>query len=90
LSHIAPPPLCHEVGSSSHHRTATPPSRMQEVGSSSRRRTAPPHSSDLDDSVEMSVLAPPPPLRLQVAPLTPTRIWECPHIKEVSSYEHCF
>jgi hypothetical protein len=63
------------------------------------------------------VVAPPPPLRLQVAPIPPlthlaahpppplTRVEEssddspsdssgyndeCPHIKEVRSYEHCF
>jgi hypothetical protein len=65
-------PSHHEVESSSHRRTAPPPSRMQEVGSSSRCRTTPPPSCQeealSDDSVEMWVVAPPPPLRLQVAP----------------------
>jgi hypothetical protein len=111
-SHTAPPPLRHEVGSSSHHRTAPPPSRMQEVGRSSRRRIAPRPScqeeASSDDSVEMWVLTPPP-LRLQVAPPPPTRLVappptrlgdssltysgyndERPHVREVSSYEHCF
>jgi hypothetical protein len=106
-SHTAPPISHHEVGSSSCHRTAPPPLRMQEVGSSSRRRTAPPPSrqeeTSSDDSVEMWVVAPPPPLRLQVAPPPPpTRVEElsddspsdslgyndkCPYVKEVSSYE---
>jgi hypothetical protein len=97
-SRTAPPPSRHEVGSSSCHRT-TPPSRMQEVGSSSHCRTAPPPSSNSDDLVKMWVVAPPP-LCLQVAPPPPlthlvppppsTCVWECPHVKEVSSYEHCF
>jgi hypothetical protein len=89
LSCTAPPPSCHEVGSSSRRRTAPPPSCMQEVGSSSRPHTAPPPSFDLDDSVEMWLMAPPP-LHLQVAPPPlPTCLEECPHIKEVSLYEHC-
>jgi hypothetical protein len=74
-----------------------PPSCMQEVGSSSCHHTTPPPSCDSDELVEMWVVAPPP-LCLQVAPpltcLVPppplTYIWLCPHVKEVSSYEHCF
>jgi hypothetical protein len=31
-----------------------------------------------------------PPTCLAPPPMTPTHVWECPHIKEVSSYEHCF
>jgi hypothetical protein len=50
---------------------AHPPSRMQEVGSSNYRRTAPTPSSNSDDSVEMWVVGPPPPLCLQVAPPPP-------------------
>jgi hypothetical protein len=52
---------------------------------------AAPPSSDLDDSVDMWVAAPPP-LHLQEAPPPPplTHVDECPHVKEVSSYEHCF
>jgi hypothetical protein len=94
------PPSRHEVGSSNRRHTTPPPSRMQEVGSTNRHRTYPPPSSDSDDSVEMWVAAPPPPLRLQVAlppPLTCLApppplilIWECSHVKEVSSYEHYF
>jgi hypothetical protein len=81
-SRTAPPPSCHVLGSSILHRTA------------------PPTSSESDNSVEMWVAAPPPPpLRLHVAPPPsthlaprppPTRIWECPHVKKVISYEHCF
>jgi hypothetical protein len=104
-SRIAPPPSCHKVGSSSRRCTTPPPSRMQGVGSSSCYRTALPPSSDSDDSVEMWVAAPSPTLRLQVAPPPPpppptflvpppppppTHVWECTHIKEVSSYEHYF
>jgi hypothetical protein len=63
LSVTAPPPSRHEVGSSSHRHIAPPPSRMQEVGSSSCHRIIPPPSSNLDDSMEMWVAAPPP-LRL--------------------------
>jgi hypothetical protein len=97
LSCTTPPPS-HHVGESFSRRHTAPPSCMQEVESFSHRRTAPPPSSDLDDSVEMWVAASPP-LCLQVAPPPPTRlvlprpliqIWECPHVKEVSSYERCF
>jgi hypothetical protein len=104
-SRTTPPPLHHKVESSSHRRSAPHLSCMQEVGSSSRRRTAPPPShqeeASSDDLVEMWVVAPPPPLRLQVDPPPPTRLGdssltfsgyndECPHIREVSSYKHCF
>jgi hypothetical protein len=68
-------------------RTAPCPSR-HEVRSSSCRRTAPPPSSDSDDSVVMWVAAPP---STHLAPLPPlTRVWVFPHLKDVSSYEHCF
>jgi hypothetical protein len=96
-SRTAPPPSRQEVGSLSHHRTAPPTSCMQEVGSSSRHRTAPPPSrleeASFDDSVKMWMVAP---------PLTCLEVDsssddspsdssgynnECPHIKEVSSYE---
>jgi hypothetical protein len=72
---------------------ARPPSCMQEVGSSNCRRTAPTPSFDIDDSVEMWVVAPPPPPPTCLAPSPPpppTHVQECPHIKEVSSYEHYF
>jgi hypothetical protein len=69
-SRTAPPPSRQEVGSLSHHRTAPAPSRMQEVESSSRCRTAPPplcqKEASSDDSMEMWVVAPPPPTRLEV------------------------
>jgi hypothetical protein len=64
-SRTAPPPSHHEVRNSSHHCTALPPSLMQEVRSSSRRRTIPHPScqeeASSDDSVEIWVVAPPPP-----------------------------
>jgi hypothetical protein len=72
-SHTTPHTSLHEVGSSNRHCTAPPPSRMQEVGSCSRRRTASPPSSDSDDSVEMWVVAPPLPTRLDPPP-PPTRV----------------
>jgi hypothetical protein len=77
--------------------TAAPPSHQEEAPS--------------NDSVEMWVVALPPPLCLQLAaptppmclvpPPPPTRLCnsssassgyndECPHVREVSSYEHCF
>jgi hypothetical protein len=88
---------CHEVGSSSRHRIAPPPSCMQDVGSSSRCHTAPPPShqeeASSDDSVEMWVVALPPPLTC-VEELFDDSLLdssgynnECPHIKEVSSYK---
>jgi hypothetical protein len=83
------PPSRHEVESSSRRGTAPPTSRMQEVGNSSRHcRTAPPPSTDLDDSIEMWVAAPP--LTCLAPPPPLTCVEECPHVKEVSSYEHCF
>jgi hypothetical protein len=67
--------------------TALPPSRRQEVGSSSRRRTAPPPTSD-NLSVEMWVVPPPPPTYLGDSSSTSSGYYdECPHIKEVTSYE---
>jgi hypothetical protein len=78
-SRTAPPPSRQEVGSLSHHRTAPPPSRLEEAS--------------FDDSVKMWMVAP---------PLTCLEVDsssddspsdssgyndECPHIKEVSSYE---
>jgi hypothetical protein len=78
-SRTAPPPSRQEVGSLSRHRTAPPPSRLEEAS--------------FDDSVKMWMLAP---------PLTCLEVDsssddspsdslgyndECPHIKEVSSYE---
>jgi hypothetical protein len=72
---------------------------MQEVRSSSRRCIAPPplrqEEASSDDLVEMWVVAPPPPLtRLEVASSSddsPSDYSgyndECPHVKEVSSYE---
>jgi hypothetical protein len=100
LSRTVSPPSRHEVGSSNRCRTALPLSRIQKVRSSSRYCTTPPPSSDSDNSIEMWMAALPPPLRLQavtpppptcLAPPPPlTRIWECPHVKEVSSYEYCF
>jgi hypothetical protein len=99
LSRTTPPPH-QEVGSSSRHRTAAPPSCMQEVGSSTRRHTAPPHSRQEEassyDSMGIWVVAhPPSPLtRLEEASSSndsPSDSSgynvECPHVKEVSSYE---
>jgi hypothetical protein len=68
-------------------RTAPPPSRHQEVGGSSRRRTFPPPSSD-DLSVEMWEVPPPPLTRLSDSSSGFND--ECPHVREVCSYEHCF
>jgi hypothetical protein len=88
-SRTAPSPSRQEVGSSSSRRTAPPLSRMQ-VGSSSHRRTAPPPSSD-DSSVEMWEVSPPPSTRLGDSSSTSSSYNdECPHVREVSSYEHCF
>jgi hypothetical protein len=91
------PPSRQEVGSSSSRRTAPPPSCMQEVGSSSHRRTAPPRSrqeeAPSDDSVEMWVVAPPPtpPTHLGDSSSTSSGYNDrCPHVREVSSYKHCF
>jgi hypothetical protein len=89
LSRTAPPPSCHEVGSSNRRRTAPPPSLQEEASS--------------DDSVEMWVVCrtAPPPLRLVTPPTPPTHVEEvtsndsllsdssgyndeCPHVKEVS------
>jgi hypothetical protein len=67
-------------------RTAPPPSRRQEVRSSSRH-TAPPPSSD-DLSMEMWEVPPPPPTHLGDSSSTSLGYNdECPHVKEVSSYE---
>jgi hypothetical protein len=97
-SHTAPPPSCiQEAGSSSHHHTAPPPSRIQEAGSSSHHHTTPPPSrqeeASFDDSVvEMWVVGPP--TRPEEAsfddsppPASSGYNAECPHVKEVSSYE---
>jgi hypothetical protein len=85
-SRTAPPSLRQEVRSSSYHSTALPPS-CQEVRSSSRHSTAPPPSSD-DSSVEMWEVPPPPPTRLGDSYSTSSGYNdECPHFKEVSSYE---
>jgi hypothetical protein len=77
----APPPSCHEVGSSTHHCTAPPPSCMHEVESSSHRHTAHPslrqEEASSDDSVEMWVAAPPP-LHLHVSPLPPSTCMAAP------------
>jgi hypothetical protein len=82
----APPPTRQEVGNSSRSRIA-PPSLCMQVGSSSHRRTAPPPSSD-DSSVEMWKVPPPPPTHL--GDTSSSYNDECPHIREVSPYEHCF
>jgi hypothetical protein len=69
--------------------TTPPPSLRQEVGGSSRRRTAPPPSDD--SSVEIWEVPPPPPTRLGDSSSTSSGYNdECPHVREVSSYEHCF
>jgi hypothetical protein len=91
------PPSHHEVGTSSYHHTSPPPSCIQEVGSSSCHRTAPPPScqeeASSDDSiVKMRVMAPPPTcLEEASSDDSPSTSLgnndECPHIKEVSSYE---
>jgi hypothetical protein len=71
-------------------RTTPPPSRRQEVAGSSHRHTTPPPSSD-DSSVEMWEVSPPPLTRLGDSSSTSLGYNdECPHIREVSSYEHCF
>jgi hypothetical protein len=83
--------------------TAPPPSHRQEMGSSSRRRTAPPPLHQEEASSNDSVAPPPPPTCLVAPPHPPpTRVEEssddspsdssdyneeCPHVKEVSSYE---
>jgi hypothetical protein len=73
-------------------RSAPPPSHHQEVGSSSHRRTAPTLTPSSDDSsVEMWVVPPPPPTRLGNSSSTSSGYNdECPYVREVSSYEHCF
>jgi hypothetical protein len=69
---------------------STPLSCRSEVGSSSRRRTAPPPSSD-DSSMEMWDMPPPPPTLLGDSSSTSSGYNdECPHVREVSSYEHSF
>jgi hypothetical protein len=93
-------PSRHEVGSSSRHHTAPPPSRMQEVRSFSHCCTTPPslcqEEASANDSVEMWVVTPsPPPTRVEEesddSPLDSLGYNdECPHVKEMSSYEHCF
>jgi hypothetical protein len=86
----APPPSRQEVESSSRCHTVPPPSRQQ-VGSSNRHRIAPTPSSD-ESIVEMWEV-PPPPTRLEEASSDSSSLAssgyndECPHIKEVSSYE---
>jgi hypothetical protein len=88
-----PPPSCQAVGSSSRRSTAPPPSR-QEVGSSTCYCTAPPSTlqeeASCDESiVEMWVVAPPPTC-LKLASSDDSSSGyndECPHVKEVSSYE---
>jgi hypothetical protein len=66
---------------------APPLLRRQEVESSSRRYTTPPTSSD-DSSVEIWDVPLPPPTRLGDSSLTFSGYNdECPHVKEVSSYE---
>jgi hypothetical protein len=71
-------------------RTASPPSCCQEVGGSSRCYTAPPPSSE-DLSVEIWEVPPPSPTRLGDSSSTSSGYNdECPHVREVSSYEHCF
>jgi hypothetical protein len=77
--------------------TAPPLSRMQEVRSSSRHRTTPPsrqeEASSDDSIVEMWEVAPPPLTRLEEASSddSPSASSgyndECPHVKELSSYE---
>jgi hypothetical protein len=59
------------------------------VGISSHRRTAPHPSSD-DSSVEMWEVPPPPPTCLGDSSTSLGNNNECPHIREVSSYEHYF
>jgi hypothetical protein len=89
LSHTSPPSSRQKVESSGHCCTAPPPSRMQ-VGSSSHRRTALPPSSD-DSSVEMWEVPPPPSTSMGDSSSTSSGYNNaCPHIREVSSYEHCF
>jgi hypothetical protein len=79
-SHTAPPPSLREVGSYSHRRTAPPPSRQEEA------------SAD-ESIVEMWEVPPPPPTRLEEASFDDSPLAssgyndECPHVKEVSSYE---
>jgi hypothetical protein len=76
----------------------TTPLSRQEVGSSSHRCTTPPPShpeeaSSNDSIVEMWEVAPPPPTCLEEAssinsPSAPSSYNdECPHVKEVRSYE---
>jgi hypothetical protein len=80
-------------------RTAPPPSCMQEVGRSSRCRTAPPPScqeeaSSNDSIMEMWEVAPPPLACLEEVSSDDSPSGssgyndKCPHVKEVSSYEH--
>jgi hypothetical protein len=65
----------------------TPCSHRQEVGSSSHRCTTPPPSFD-DSSVEMWEVPPPSLTRLGSSSSTSSGYNdECPHIREVSSYE---
>jgi hypothetical protein len=89
--HIAPPPSrMQEVGSSSRRRTAPPPSCQEEVSlddSVEMWVVAPPPPARL-------VAPPPPPTCLEEAsssdnPPSDSSSYndECPHIKEVSSYE---
>jgi hypothetical protein len=71
-------------------RSTPPLSCRSEVGSSSRRRTTPPPSSD-DSSMEMWDMPPPPPTLLGDSSSTSSGYNdECPHVREVSSYEHSF
>jgi hypothetical protein len=76
---------CYGRFSSPSSHTDPPPSR-QEVGSSSCHRIAPPPSSD-DSIVEMWEVPPPPLTRLDSSSASSGYNDECPHVKEVSSYE---
>jgi hypothetical protein len=96
---ITPPPSRQEVGSSSR-RCIAPPGSCQEEASSDDSMemwvVAPP-----PPPLHLQV-APPPPTRLVPPPPTPlTRLGDsslissgyndrCPHVREVSSYEHYF
>jgi hypothetical protein len=81
----------------SHSSRTTPPPSRQEVESSSRRCTAPPPSHEEEASSDDSIVemweVPPPLTCLEEAssddfPLASSGYNdECPHIKEVSSYE---
>jgi hypothetical protein len=80
LSRTAPPSSRQEVGSSSRRRCITPPPSRQEEASS-------------DDSIVDMWEVPPPPTRLEEGSSddSPSAFSgyndECPHIKEVGSYE---